>query len=62
MGVQMVKRSSEMSKKNIVMVDRDVLKQLDDEREQAIVQLEMAVEIIKKQHAMLLAAGISVEK
>lgn len=58
MGVRMVNGVSEM-KKNTVMVDRDVLKQMDDEREQAIVQLEMAVEIIKKQHEMLVAAGIA---
>lgn len=50
-----------MSKKNTVMVDRDVLKAMEDDREQAIVQLEMAVEIIKKQHEMLVAAGVAIE-
>ncbi len=47
-----------MSKKNTTMIEKDVLEALVLEREQAINGLEMAVEIIKRQHELLKQAGV----
>jgi hypothetical protein len=51
----------DMAKKNTTMIERDVLEALVLEREQAINGLEMAVEIIKRQHELLKQAGVDFE-